>query len=392
MGLLLRIQSAILCLVLTASAANASELPFVTSWGSYGSADGQIQDALNLSVSKDGNVYVADLSNQRVDQFSSSGQFVRKWDVSGPWGIAVAPSGDLFVCTDYNVHQFSDQGIPVRTWGGQGGGAGQFLHIQDIAVDEEGGVYTADYVNHRIQRFDSTGVFLNQWPLEGTGSGSPKGITAGPDGYIYVADAGNSTIQKFTKTGTFVTAWMLPYGTPGEGNRVGRPAVTSDGLVYVPDKFGNKIAVFTTTGAFVEAWGTSGAGPGQLNTPTCISPGENGFLYVMDFWNHRIQKFGPAVTGIEESPVRPERMTIVPNPCRGALQVRFTGPVGSSEVLICDVRGRLIRKLWVPTPGGGAQRIAWDGRNEKGAPVGAGVYFVRVRGGEEISRAFVILR
>lgn len=386
--------AAVLCLIFPTIPATADELPFITSWGSYGSADGQIQDALNLSVSTDGAVYVADMSNQRVDQFDSSGQFVRKWDVSGPWGIAVAPNGSVYVCTDYSILQFSPDGAPVRTWGSQGGGPGQFLHIQDIAVDGEGSVYAADYVNHRIQRFDPTGVFLNQWTLQGgSGSGFPKGISAGPDGYVYVADSGNSTIQKYTSTGTFITAWMLPYATPGEGNRVGRPAITSDGLVYVPDKFGNKIAVFTTAGAFVEAWGVSGTGPGQFNTPTCAALGENASLYVMDFWNHRIQKFGQPVTGIEESDVHPQNVTVSPNPSRGPLRIRLTlSRTSPTEVLICDVRGRLIRRLWVGTSVVGAQTVSWDGRDERNGPVGAGVYFVRVRGEEDFSRAFVVLR
>jgi flagellar hook capping protein FlgD/NHL repeat-containing protein len=370
----------------------ASEPPFITAWGSYGAADGQLQDAVNLSASPNGSIYVADWGNYRVEQFTSLGGFVRKWDVAGPAGIAAAKSGNVYVCTDYAIQEYSPEGTSIRTWGSQGSGPGQFLHVLDVAVDDEGGVYAADYVNHRIQRFDSTGVFLNQWGLQGTGSGFPKGVTVGHDGYVYVADAGNSTIQKYTKTGVFMTAWSLPYGIPGEGNRLGRPAITQDGLVCVPDKFGSQIAVFTTSGAYVETWGSPGTGAGQFNTPTCAAVDHGGSLYVMDFWNHRIQKFGSPITGFPESSGTPPRLiAVTPNPTSGTIQVRLMAartPI--TAILISDARGRLVRRLWM---GGAAPpTLSWDGRDEAGAQVASGVYFVRLRGERISSKSFVVLR
>jgi hypothetical protein len=202
------------------------------------------------------------------------------------------------------------------------------------------------------------------------------------------------SLQKFTRAGGFVTAWMLPYGIPGEGNRLGRPAVTRDGLVYVPDKFGHKIAVFTTSGVLVETWGSPGSGPGQFNSPTCAVLDDAGCLYVMDFWNHRIQKFGGSVTSVQVSPnARFSVLDVTPNPSHGPLRVRVTTQHETKgEVGVFDVHGRLVRRLLAGTVTSGGLILQWDGRDDSGSKVGSGVYFVRYRGDRSVSKAFVILR
>src|SRR5688572_32974245 len=67
----------------------AEPLPFISMWGNVGSGDGQIQDAIKISVTADGDVYVAELGNNRIQQFTSTGAFVRTWAVPDSWGVAV---------------------------------------------------------------------------------------------------------------------------------------------------------------------------------------------------------------------------------------------------------------------------------------------------------------
>jgi hypothetical protein len=45
-------------------------------------------------------------------------------------------------------------------WGSKGKGDGQFEGIAAIAVDALGSVYSAEYNNQRIQKFDSNGRFI----------------------------------------------------------------------------------------------------------------------------------------------------------------------------------------------------------------------------------------
>jgi DNA-binding beta-propeller fold protein YncE len=91
----------------------------------------------------------------------------------------------------------------VRKWGTSGTGDGQFDGPWSVAVAPDGSVYVVDRNNHRIQKFTSEGVFVTKWGTvaEGTGDGEfghPNGVAVAPDGSIYVADVSNYRIQKFS--------------------------------------------------------------------------------------------------------------------------------------------------------------------------------------------------
>jgi len=374
----------------------AEPLPFISMWGNVGSGDGQIQDAIKISVTADGDVYVAELGNNRIQQFTSTGAFVRTWAVPDSWGVAVSPSGFVYVGTRYAIHKYTATGIYQGGWGSLGSGPGQFHFIQDVAVDADENVYAADLANHRIQKFTADGAFVRAWPLQGAGSGYPKGITAGPDGYVYVSDSGNSTIQKFSRDGDFITSWMLPDGTPGEGNRLGRPAVGPQGEIYVPDTFGHRIVVLSGDFGWLTSWGSFGAGPGQFQTPTCAALDGHGTLYVMDYWNYRVQKFGLTPTSVPQAAAVPREIVLHqprPNPMRKAMRVRFSltgsGPAGVS---IFDVRGRLVNRIWSGVQADGLRDIAWDGRDSEGGIAPTGVYWVRLTAGHSVTRRLVLLR
>src|SRR5579875_724117 len=81
---------------------------------------------------------------------------------NGPKGIAIGPNGDLYVADALNnrIEEFSSSGQFIRTWGTKGTGDGQFNEPWGIAVNQSGQVYVADTWNHRIQEFDATGKFI----------------------------------------------------------------------------------------------------------------------------------------------------------------------------------------------------------------------------------------
>ncbi len=108
-------------------------------------------------------------------------------------------------------------------------------------------VYVVDTLNHRIQKFDSSGNFLTKWGRNGGGEGRftfPYGIASGNSGNVYVADTGNNRIQEFDTDGVFITQWGT-YGT-GEGQfRAPRGiSVDASGNVYVADEVNDRIQKF----------------------------------------------------------------------------------------------------------------------------------------------------
>ncbi len=87
-------------------------------------------------------------------------------------------------------------------------------------------------------------------------------------------------------------------------------------------------------------------------------------------------------------------LAVWPNPFRDATRVRFRSErSGAVEVAVFDLEGRLVRTLARESRAAGEQVLAWDGRQDDGTPVRAGVYFVRLRGpGIEAARRVLRLR
>ena len=149
--------------------------------GSTGSAAGQLEDPQDVAVNDEsGDLYVADSGNHRIDQFSSSGAFVRAWG----WGVADGTTTAFQTCTS-NCHT-----------GLSGSGSGQFETPKFIEVDNStgpshGDVYVADSSDGRVQKFDQEGNLLASWGTEGAidfSSGGPiEGITVDEVGELLVA-------------------------------------------------------------------------------------------------------------------------------------------------------------------------------------------------------------
>ncbi|MEB3299740.1 MAG: carboxypeptidase regulatory-like domain-containing protein [Candidatus Sericytochromatia bacterium] len=110
-----------------------------------------------------------------IDDTASAGAVIRKVNLYGqvmmqfgyrggrgagyfenPTDLAVDPrNGDLYVVDTGNnrVQRFNRDGAFLSEFGGMGAGAGQFNQPSGIAVDREGYVYVADTNNNRIQKF-----------------------------------------------------------------------------------------------------------------------------------------------------------------------------------------------------------------------------------------------
>jgi subtilisin family serine protease len=81
-------------------------------------------------------------------------------------------------------------------------------------------------------------------------------------------------------------------------------------------------------------------------------------------------------------PIPGARMWATPNPCRGETAIRFELPPsrGPVDVTIHDVAGRRVRTLAADVVPAASGRFVWDGRDDDGRPVPAGVWFARIDG------------
>jgi sugar lactone lactonase YvrE len=277
----------------------------ITKWGTSGKGNGQFNGPRGIGVDSQGNVYVADMSNFRIQKFTSTGVFLTAWGTAGqgngqfwlPSGVAVDASGNVYV-TDFGnnrVQKFTSTGTFITTWGSFGNSDGQFDHPEGVAVDASGNVYVADRTNCRVQKFTGTGVFIAKRGGMGTGLGAmyyPSSIAVESSANVYVADTNNNRVTKYPSNLNFV---FQPWGSYGAGNgQFNYPvgvAVDSSSNVYIADSGNHRIQKFTSNGVFITAWGSKGTGEGQFNNPMAVGVDSSGNVYIADN-NNRIQKFG----------------------------------------------------------------------------------------------------
>jgi hypothetical protein len=275
-------------------------------WGASG--DGP----RGIVVASDGNVFVAN-SNPNIQKRSPAGTLLLSFGTGGASAGAIISasgvgvnntSGDVYV-TDSDpdrsntmVQRFNSSGTFVNAWGTQGGGNGQFQSPGGVAVDSAGSVYVADSGNHRIQKFTAAGVFITKWGSNGTGDGQfsgPQGITVDSLDNVYVADTGNNRIQKFSGTGTFLAKWGTSGTADGQFNSPQGVSVDGTGTVHVADTGNNRIQKFSNTGTFISTCGPTllgGSADGEFSGPQDVAADPSGIYYVADTGNDRVQKFG----------------------------------------------------------------------------------------------------
>ena len=79
------------------------------------------------------------------------------------------------------------------------------------------------------------------------------------------------------------------------------------------------------------------------------------------------------------------RLRVFPNPMREGAQILRASDASGGEILIADVRGAVHRRLRAPHA-----TTFWDGRDDRGQPVAAGIYFARAADGGGEARIVVL--
>jgi hypothetical protein len=110
--------------------------------------------------------------------------------------------------------------------------------------------------------------------------------------------------------------------------------------------------------------------------------------------DYRITVHDAGIVGVGDEEPQPLSLLSSPNPASGPSSIRFNLPrSGLAKVAIYDIEGRVVRLLVNEERPAGEQTVTWEGRDNQGRPVGAGVYFARLRlGGEECLRKFARTR
>ena len=267
--------------------------------GAPGSGEGEFNEPAGITIDADGNLYVVDRLNHRVQKFDADGQFVAMvgeegsdfgqfhdpttddpaFSTDGPWGVGTDADGNVYIADTWShrVQIFSSDLEFLRVLGED------LFGPRDITFDGDGDLLLVDTGNHRLREYAADGGLKTSFGSKGGDEGQfnePSSITVSPSGDIYVADFWNQRIQHFDADFRYVDEIDVPsWGSQGITDRA-YIVVLADGTVIATDPGNGRFLVFDPSGTEVAVWkfstdvGTS--------RPTGIAVDGLGRLYVSD--------------------------------------------------------------------------------------------------------------
>jgi DNA-binding beta-propeller fold protein YncE len=286
------------------------EAPVAFVWQTTGGPSQPLSGAGLLAIDPQGNLWVPDAQAHQFQVFTPDGTFVEAWGTPGSgdgelnliasgysYGAAAFDAdGNLYVADtgNHRIQKFGPDRNFITAWGSQGAEDGQFLRPLTVAVDGRGRVFVGDDLRSDVQVFDSDGGYLATWGGKDAREGrlnGPSGITFDEEGNVWVADFNSNRVLQFSPEGEFLTAWGEYGSNEGELFEPQSLAVDAQGRVYVTE-FGNyRVQVFDGEGKILAAWGESGRGEGQFDGIYGIVLDDAGHVYVSELLGKRVQKF-----------------------------------------------------------------------------------------------------
>jgi DNA-binding beta-propeller fold protein YncE len=124
---------------------------------------GDFAKPTGLAVDADGNLYVCDTLNNRIEIFDADGKFVSTFGKAGdgpgyfarPKGVAIDSDGHIWVADGMQdkVQVFNREWQLLITFGGHGLLPGMFQGLAGIATDKNNRVFTSEIFPGRVQQF-----------------------------------------------------------------------------------------------------------------------------------------------------------------------------------------------------------------------------------------------
>jgi DNA-binding beta-propeller fold protein YncE len=302
---------------------------YLSRFGSKGTTEGKFEGPQWTAVNGYGDVWVTDYANNRVEEFSPSGEFIRacgstgsgKGEFKGPTGIAIdLANGELYVADSGNDRivilsqgcEFSKE--PLGKPGSENGELSDPMGLafrESLKNEGTPELLVADAGNDRIDEFEPlNGEFLASYGSKGSGEGQyldPTDIIlAGVESKnvvnFDVVDSGNDRVQELSGTiekSKIVLAFLRQFGSKGaEAGELSSPtAIALDpttGDLLVTDTGNDRVEEFLPNGTYVAQFGAKGSAGEGFESPRGIAIGSSGDVDIADYSNERIDIWQPA--------------------------------------------------------------------------------------------------
>ena len=154
---------------------------WVKSWGEYGTGPGQFDTPHSIATDAQGNVYVADRGNRRLQVFDGDGKFLREMHIDvpvpagarpaignmptattgnmapgSPWAVCITPGPTQYLYASDafpgRIYKMTLDGKVLGVLGKSGKQPKQFGWIHEIACPSENTLYVGEVLNWRVQK------------------------------------------------------------------------------------------------------------------------------------------------------------------------------------------------------------------------------------------------
>ncbi|HZP56422.1 MAG TPA: flippase activity-associated protein Agl23 [Dehalococcoidia bacterium] len=242
--------------------------------GGTGTAPGQLSQPSNVRTDAQGNIYVADTNNNRIEKYDPQGNYLAaaggfaagtNVPLVQPWSMVVAPDGTVFVADtwDHKIVKLDKDLNKVKEWGSgaqteAGGDPLKLFGPRDIVLTADSNILITDTGNGRMIAYTQDGDPVGQWgqkaPDNAPNPGpldlaEPVGLAVAPNGDVYLADYWNKRIVHYDKD--FNARGQIAVPSWGSHNVTDRPylALLPDGRLLATDPANAKVLVFAADGS-----------------------------------------------------------------------------------------------------------------------------------------------
>jgi hypothetical protein len=299
---------------LTMTRADAAGGPeFLVQFGETGNGAGNTTNPRGVATDPDnGHVFVAELFNRRISEFTAWGEFVKAWG----WDVAgTADPGDTAPTNEFEICTVVCKGGVLANV--NSAPAGKLSSSHGVAVDSAGDIYVVDQVVRRVQKFNADGEFVlmfgggvNKTKVEDpSATPAERNVCTAASGDVCQAGTTGNAEGEFGAwvIGSFIGVGPADTVYVGDANRIQR--FNPDGSVKAPpidlagSGFVESLAVDPSGDLFVASQSVSGirrvrTDGAVLNTfctdcvPTGLATDSLGNVWVVDgVTNPTIRKF-----------------------------------------------------------------------------------------------------
>ncbi len=144
---------------------------YIGEWGKKGNKPGEFNVPHGIDIDQNGNVYVADRQNDRVQVFDKDGKLLKVYTdkkMENLYSVSIDPENQHLLAIDYlvvmkyfskgsNIMEYDTAGNMLTRFGRATNIDAKPARYHDITVDKEGSIYVTDILGDMVQKYKKSG-------------------------------------------------------------------------------------------------------------------------------------------------------------------------------------------------------------------------------------------